>query len=407
MVLGGYGTDGGVNGPGEPANSWAIGEALARTAASGIGANLSERFDEAIARVVALEVDHVTLPLEWAALQAVHAEPGFAELERRLAALRAAGIGVEVRLTDSTTPASFGQEFWLRPDAPTRFAQFASAVVDRIGSSIDRITTVHDPVRAVVSGYLLGSRPPFRRLAIADAATALDHLLAGHLLAADAVVASSASIEVAIGLSTLAAPLAERLAGALGHSSAPDSAGIASAADPLGLDGDTWLARQHGRTFARTLAEGGTRGTVVDVVADSTPLRVAVGSRSWTSAGRSRGDDLPSLGVRVAPLVSIVESTPRRVVRGLGVPRGEPNALVDHLAVRAEQLARVEGSVRYTYDGLLDGLRDGSFEWCSGIVHVDRARGSAGGRWSDCDVGGANASTALRELGRRVRAGEA
>ena len=197
MVLGGFGVDGGLNGPGEPANSWKVGEALARVPASGVGADLWDRLDDLFHLLDALRPDHVVIPVDWArlapTLDALDAAT-VAHYRALLTELRHRSIAVEIRLSDGCTPAALGQEFWLLPGSPEQFAAFVTKVATALGDLVERWETVHDPVRWVVEGYLCGSHPPFRRLAIDDACSALDNLLAAKKMVPMVVVMPNGSM---------------------------------------------------------------------------------------------------------------------------------------------------------------------------------------------------------------------
>lgn len=89
---------------------------------------------------------------------------------------------------------------WLRLDAPERFAAEAARSAEALGGGCRHWITMLDPnafaVQAFVTGRVRGGHPP----ATGHLLRALDHLLAGHVLAADAVRAAQPGATVALGL---------------------------------------------------------------------------------------------------------------------------------------------------------------------------------------------------------------
>jgi len=429
VVLGGFGADGGMNGPGEPANVWKVGEALARVPASGIGADLWHRHHDVLELLEVLDPDHVVIPVDWAQL-APTADRLDASVVARyrllLGALRERGIGVELRLSDGCVPATLGQEFWLLPGAPQVFGAFVSMVAGALGDLVDRWETIHDPVRWVLEGFLLGSHPPFRRLAIDDACSALDGLLAAHVAGTstliDAGVLPSAislglspmvfDLDRAIGLAMVAAASGaddEAISTSLGVARRGDDASavsqIARVLNPLGLGRRrSWPARPTPRRFLEALCAAGERhaGVSISVIVDPVPYQVAAFGKMWALPRRSGSVELPASFDPAAGRGTLVEgfawATRHNTLRAGQSERG----LVDLLAAR-HALGSASGCIRYTYDGILDGYRHGTFGYRTGLSSVDRSRGQHGVTWRSTDAGGQNAVGAFARLVAALR----
>jgi Glycosyl hydrolase family 1 len=429
-VLGGFGVDGGLNGPGEPANSWKVGEALARVPASGVGADLWERHGDLLHLIDALRPDHVVIPVDWArlapALDSLDAAT-VAHYRSLLTELRHRSIAIELRLSDGCVPAALGQEFWLLPGAPEQFATFVAMAADAFGDLVDRWETIHDPVRWIVEGYLCGSHPPFRRLAIDDACSALDNLLTAHVLGASALLASGVpATAISLGLSPMVGDLDRAIA--LAMRAAADGADaeaigqritearhlgrrnplgvLVGALNPLGLRAHRrWPARPVPRRFLEALGSASRAhdGVSISVVLDPVPFQFFAFGSAWAIPRRARHGSLPTLFDPEAGRGSLIESvavaTKHNTLR-----RGQSTSeRIDLLATRCE-LAERRGPLRYTYDGILDGYRHGTFVYRTGLFSVDRSRGTRGVTWSATDATGHDAAGAFARLAAHLRA---
>ncbi len=432
MVLGGFGVDGGLNGPGEPANSWKVGEALARVPASGVGADLWDRLDDLFHLLDALRPDHVVIPVDWArlapTLDALDAAT-VAHYRALLTELRHRSIAVEIRLSDGCTPAALGQEFWLLPGSPEQFAAFVTKVATALGDLVERWETVHDPVRWVVEGYLCGSHPPFRRLAIDDACSALDNLLAAHVLGASALLATGVpATAISLGLSPMVDDLDRAIALAISTAADGADAGvigerIAAAGrtgsrsllsvlvgvlNPIGLRTRTrrrWPSRPVPRRFLEVLQLVGRahHGVSISVVVDPVPFQFWAFGRTWAIPRRARHGSLPNLFDPEAGRGSLIEGVAVATTHNTPRPGQSTSGLIELLAAR-HQLAARSGPLRYTYDGILDGYRHGTFAYRTGLFNVDRSRGRRGVTWSATDAGGRDAAAAFARLAAHLRA---
>lgn len=195
----------------------------------------------------------VAVSVAWAR---VEPEPGRRDgqaLERYAAVL---AMAVDRGLTPTLVvgdgwPWWLGEELWLRPGAPDRFAGHVAEVAQALGR-LGRRWAVRQP--SALPGYVLGAAPPGRRWAVADAWAVADNLLCGHVLAHRAVHEAVAGAEVVLSLPVSRCYEWHRLVVDLAWARR-----LGVSRDQL----DAWLAarrRDHDRAEpARTLAERSVR----------------------------------------------------------------------------------------------------------------------------------------------------
>jgi beta-glucosidase/6-phospho-beta-glucosidase/beta-galactosidase len=201
--------EGGFNGPGQPRNNWWDWEASGRVERSGVATELWTRYERDFDTVAALGGNAYNLSIEWARVQPSASngrlqEPPYDEraidgYARMLAAARERGIEPWVCLHHFTHPRWLGLDFWLQADSPKRFADYVANVVPAINRRLAErhdqppvriwITTTEINVLALqtyMAGYFPGApRPLHVRLRATH--RALDHLLAAHIRAYDAI----------------------------------------------------------------------------------------------------------------------------------------------------------------------------------------------------------------------------
>lgn len=90
-----------------------------------------------------------------------------------------------------------GEQLWLTPGAPDRFAAHVAEVSQALGGLCRRWAVRQPPALA---GYVVGARPPGRRGALADAWAVADNVVCGHVLAHAAVHEAVAGAEVVLSL---------------------------------------------------------------------------------------------------------------------------------------------------------------------------------------------------------------
>lgn len=199
--------EGGFNGPGEPRNNWWDWEVRGHAEPSGIATESWTRYEEDFDVVAALGCNAYNLSIEWARVQPAAGnapdEPPFDEeaidgYAAMLAAARERGIEPWVCLHHFAHPRWLGLDFWLQADSPGVFARYVRELVPRLnrrlavrGQSPVRtwITSTEINVLALqtyMAGYFPGARRPLR-VRLRATARALDHLLAAHVRAYDAI----------------------------------------------------------------------------------------------------------------------------------------------------------------------------------------------------------------------------
>ncbi|MGP0029562.1 MAG: family 1 glycosylhydrolase [Acidimicrobiales bacterium] len=205
VATAGYQVEGGYNGAGEPGNNWLDWERSGRVERSGVACDFWEHPTEALDRAAAIGCNAFRLSVEWARLEPApdhFDEAALARYVEILAQCAARGLEPMVTLHHFSHPYWLGEEFWLRPGSPDRFARHVQRVIPALAPHCRRWVTVNEPNIEMLMGWIEGAAPPGRRLAFADAYCVLDNLLTAHVLAADAIVAVQPEAEVTTNTSS-------------------------------------------------------------------------------------------------------------------------------------------------------------------------------------------------------------
>lgn len=244
-ALGGFEVEGGYNGPGQPANNWCWWEIegrAPRSAATGFW----PRWEADVARAAAAGCDTVRVSVEWARCEPLdgHLDPAaIAGYCRLLDCCHEQGLLPVVVLHRFAHPAWMGVDFWLRSDSPERFRRWAETAVDHFAGRTRRWVTVDQLNACALWAYLAGRNPPGRKLDVPATIRSLDHLLAGHVLAYEAIKERQPQSVVSTGNRSLPVYELDRLLvdvllarsqGVAGHELAP------------------WLAGRRDRFYAAT-----------------------------------------------------------------------------------------------------------------------------------------------------------
>ncbi len=443
-------SEGGLNGPGEPANDWRQWERSGRVEPSGAALSFWTRYEDHLDRAVAAGCDAFRLSVEWARCEPVEGqldESAFDRYRAILAACTERGLRPTVCLHHFTHPHWLGPDFWLDLDSPARFASWAAAAVDRLAGGCHNWLTLNEINGYAVQAYVLGTLPPGRYLAHGDLVRALDHLLTAHVLAhaaihrrqPDAVVstdnhASSLYELDRMLLDVLIAPslgvdrsglrdwLAQRreeqhtALGGTGRADAPIQRMTASIL-PLDQALPRAVAAVYDGAHERPL-DLVSVNYYDPVAADHLriPGHRTAGGRTWAPVGRQwdmavhpegmlaylRLNSVPGLDVEVSE-----NGLCNRVRRGRGWPRVDGwdrgRALRAHLKAVVAAIDAGIPVTGYFHWTLADCYEWGSYEPRFGLYGVDRDRG---GRWSDLDSMGGDAAGAYRRLADGLRAGD-
>ena len=89
---------------------------------------------------------------------------------------------------------------WTNRDTASYFAEYAAAVVDRLGDRIHRWITLNEPSVVAYVGHLLGQHAPGHQ-DTAEALRVAHHLMVGHAEAVEAIRAHSSLAEIGVALS--------------------------------------------------------------------------------------------------------------------------------------------------------------------------------------------------------------
>jgi beta-glucosidase/6-phospho-beta-glucosidase/beta-galactosidase len=446
-------TEGGINGPGEPANDWYDWERSGRVEPSGTAVSFWDRYEDHLDRAVAAGCDAFRLSVEWARCEPAEGAYDEAAFDRYRAILDAChdrGLRPTVCLHHFTHPRWLGPDFWLGLESPGRFSAWVGGAVDRLGDRCRNWLTLNEVNGYAVQAYVLGALPPGRLLAHGDLVRALDHMLTGHVLAharihrrqPDAVVSTDNHASSLYELDRMLLDVLLARAAGVARADLRDWLGGRRAEQnaALGAVGarrraDAVIRRLTASILPLDQALPRTAAAVYDgaherpldvisvnyydpVAADHLrlPGHRTAGGRTWAPVGRQWDMAVHPEGLvdylrlNVHPGLDIEVSENglcNRVRRGRAWPRGDgwdrPRALGAHL--RAVLAARDEGIpvTAYFHWTLADCYEWGSYEPRFGLYGVDRERAD---RWSDVDSMGRDAAGAYRRLADGLRAGD-
>lgn len=432
VATAGFQVEGGYNGPGQPANHWISWERQGRVEPSGIALDFWHRYEEQLDAAAAAGCDSIRLSVEWTRVEPEEGAVDHGALDhygRILDAAVSRRLTPLVTLHHFTHPAWLGVDFWLRPDAPRRFEGWVRRAVDALGDRCRNWVTINELNILAVETYLTGSFPPGRVADVASAVTALDHLLAAHVVAYDAVHALQPEAVVATNNYALSVYEFDRLPMDL---LVARGAGVPAAALPGWLAGLRRLAGaalpiERALPTARAAIAAARSERLLDVAQVDHYDPVAAHHLRWpghrTAGGRrfepSRAlwDDPPSpsaltarcaLAADDAPTVWVVENgLCNRVRRGRSYPRldgwDRPRYLREHLAAVVAAIDAGVAVTGYWHWTLADNYEWGSYEPRFGLHGVDRERGLT---WSPLDAMGGDAAGAYRRLADGLRAGD-
>lgn len=450
VATAGFQVEGHTNGPGEPRNNWYGWELDGRVEPSGIALDFWHRAEDHLDRALAAGCDGFRLSVEWARCEPSEGEldeAAFARYAAIVDACHARALEPLVTLHHFTHPWWLGERFWLDLDAPERFAAWAATAVDRLGDRATHWVTSNEVNILALSSFLLGVHPPGGRVQVGDTVRALDHLLAGHVLAYAEVRARQPDAVVATNTFTFSVYELDRLLNdvltARLHGVARDDlrAWLAErrAIYHATVEPHTGKERFFRRWAARAIPLDQALPRTVAAVYDSPhlctldvtqldhyapgvtghvgwPGRRTAGGRTWDPAG-PLWDDEPDpeafktfAAANVAPgrdLWIVENGLCNRVRNGRSWPRRDgwtrPRYLRAHLAAVVDL---IDGGVPvggYYHWSLADNYEWGSYEPRFGLYGIDRERGV---RWSAHDAMGHDAAGAYRRLADGLRAGD-
>jgi beta-glucosidase/6-phospho-beta-glucosidase/beta-galactosidase len=442
-------TEGGLNGPGEPANDWLPWERSGRVEPSGTALSFFDRYGDHLDRAVAAGCDAFRLSIEWARCEPAEGQVDDAAFDRYRAILdacRERGLRPTVCLHHFTHPHWLGQDFWLRLDSPERFARWVQVAVDRLGGGCSNWLTLNEINGYAVQAYALGALPPGRFLAFGDLVRSLDHLLTAHVLAYDAI--HRRQPDAVVSTDNHASSLYELdrmlldvlLARSVGVDRRSLRDWLAARREEQygelgGTRGDNALRAMTGSIVALDRALPRALGAVYDgpseraldlvsvnyydpVAADHLrlPGHRTAGGRTWAPVGRQWDMAVRPEGLLVYLRLNAwsgldIEISENglcnRVVRSRAWPRADgwdrARSLRAHLKVMVAAIDEGIPVTGYFHWTLADCYEWGSYEPRFGLYGVDRERGA---RWRDDDSMGGDAAGAYRRLADGLRAGD-
>lgn len=174
-TLEGLAVEGGFDQAGCPSTCFGPATQLGQCEATGDSENLWRDYEQVLDLVPGLGLTGVRLTLEWARLEPRPDEPdgaAFARYREVVSYAKSLGLWVTGVLVDAAWPSWLGPEAWLLPWVAPRVLAHADRVASELGDVLDGLVGLARPSALVRDGYLYASSPPWRRRAVADAASA-------------------------------------------------------------------------------------------------------------------------------------------------------------------------------------------------------------------------------------------
>ncbi|MBW8793011.1 MAG: beta-glucosidase [Streptomyces sp.] len=148
------------------------------------------RHREDVALLAGLGVDAYRFSISW---PRVRSAGGLDFYDRLVDELCAAGVRPVPTLFHWDLPAALMEKGgWLDRDTAAHFAEYVSAVADRLGDRVKKWITLNEPAEQTLFGYALGAHAPGRQLMF-DALPVAHHQLLAHGLAVRALRAAGAA----------------------------------------------------------------------------------------------------------------------------------------------------------------------------------------------------------------------
>ncbi len=466
VATAGFQVEGGYNGPGQPANNWLAWEQVGRVEPSGNAVGFFDRPEEALDRARALGCNSFRLGVEWARVVPDERGTDAAALARYVRIVDecvARGLVPLVTLHHFTHPDWLGVDFWLRPDAPDRFRQWAEVAVGALAPAVRHWVTLNEINVLALNSWLLGAFPPGRILSVPDSVVALDNLLTAHVLGYEVIHRARPDAVVTTNNACLSLYAQDRM---LTDLLLARGAGVDRG------DVDDWLeerrhrhdrclpagpgerllrrisaaAAPYGAAAARRRGRAGTglprraldavyesphRRTLDAVAIDyydpqsarhfRLPGHPTAGGRGYLPV-RELWDDVPDPGGLARwlsdqhalapglPLWVVENGLCNRVRHGRSYPRLDgwerPRYLRENIAAVMSALDHGVPVGGYWHWSLMDNYEWGSYQPRFGIHGIDRHRGEHGTTWLETDALGADAAGAYHRIIAGLRAGD-
>jgi beta-glucosidase/6-phospho-beta-glucosidase/beta-galactosidase len=192
-------SEGGLNGPGQPRNSWWPWEQHGLAEPAGAANEFWERYPEHLDAAVEAGCTAYRTSVEWARCapaQGVIDRDALRHYARILRACHERGLEPVLALHHFTYPLWLGPDFWLDPSSPATFRQWAEVVADHLAPWCSRWVTINEINAAAIGSYLIGYFPPGRRFDRRACLVALDNMLTAHVHAYDVLHRARPDAEV-------------------------------------------------------------------------------------------------------------------------------------------------------------------------------------------------------------------
>jgi beta-glucosidase/6-phospho-beta-glucosidase/beta-galactosidase len=185
VATAGFQIEGGYNGVDEPRNNWADWEDSGRIARAGRANNFWHDYEHQLDLAAAMGLQSFRLSIEWTRVEPRDGEideTAVAHYRAILAAIHDRGMKPLVTLHHFTNPAWLGQDPWTSADAWRRLAGWYDTAVARFGDLCSWWITSNEINIYAINCYFHGIFPPGRKGDLSATLSAIDHLLAAHIV---------------------------------------------------------------------------------------------------------------------------------------------------------------------------------------------------------------------------------
>ncbi len=184
VATAGFQVEGGINGPGEPANNWLNWERSGRVEPSGSAVGFWTDYEDHLDRVVGLGCNSVRIGLEWARCEpedGVFDEQAIGGYQKILKACEDRGLRPLVTLHHFTHPHYLGDLFWLDPASPERYLKWVKKAIESFHPFCNQWVTINELNIYALETFVAGTFPPGKYADVASMVRAIDHLLTAHV----------------------------------------------------------------------------------------------------------------------------------------------------------------------------------------------------------------------------------
>ncbi len=184
VATAGFQVEGGINGPGEPANNWLSWERAGRVEPSGSAVSFWKDYEDQLDRVAEMGCNSIRIGIEWARCEpedGVFDQQAIDGYIKILQACRARGLEPLATLHHFTHPHYLGDKFWVDVSAPERYLVWVKKAIESFHPYCHQWVTINELNIYAIETFIIGTFPPGKYGDVASMIRTLDHLLTAHI----------------------------------------------------------------------------------------------------------------------------------------------------------------------------------------------------------------------------------